>query len=58
MVSEEINYEELHKECRDFFLYFKGYVRGDSAPKRELINLFDKLEEIVFGKTKTESWAI
>lgn len=54
----EVDYEQWHKECRDFFLYFKGYVRGDSAPKRELINLFDKLENIVFGETKTQSWAI
>ena len=54
----EVNYELWHKKCRDFFLYFKGYVRGDTAPKRELINLLDELEVIVFGKAKTQSWAI
>ncbi len=56
--KEKINYEEWHKKCRDFFLYFSGYIRNDTTPRRKLINLFAELEEIVFGEPRTDSWAI
>ena len=56
MPPEEINYEEWHKKCRDFMLYFDGYVRGATTPIKKLITLFSELEEMVFGKTKTQSW--
>lgn len=48
-------YEKWHKKCRDFMLYFDGYVRGASTPIKKLITLLSELEELVFGETKTQS---
>jgi len=52
-----IDYEKWHKKCRDFMLYFDGYVRGATTPIKKLIVLFGDLEELVFGEEKTKSWA-
>lgn len=54
---KEIDYEEWYKKCHDFKLYFEGYVRHSAVPLRRYINLLSDLEKIVFGETKTHSWA-
>jgi len=58
MTPEKVDYKEWHKKCRDFYIFFDGYLRGDTTPQRKIIKLFTELEKIVFGKTKTQSWAI
>lgn len=56
--DKDIDYEEWHKKCRDFMLYFDGYVRGATTPIKKLITLLSELEEMVFGEVKTQSWAV
>lgn len=56
MTPKEIDYKEWHKKCRDIMLYFTGYTRGDTSPIKKLITLFSELEELIFGKTITQSW--
>ncbi|KKK79642.1 hypothetical protein LCGC14_2831440 [marine sediment metagenome] len=54
--KKEINYKEFHSLCKEFLLYFEGYVRDASSPMHRIITLYSNLEEVIFGKIKTHSW--
>jgi hypothetical protein len=49
-------YEEWYKRCRDFMLWYDGYVKSAGTAIHKLINLFGELEELTFGERMTISW--
>lgn len=55
--KREIDYKDFHRRCRDFLLYYEGYVRDASSPMHKIITFFSEIEEIVFGETKTKTWS-
>ena len=55
-VNRDIDIDELRRVLREFMIYFEGYTHHDETPLRKLLRLYLKIEEIVFGERKTESW--
>lgn len=50
-------YEDWHKKCKEFMIFFDGYSHNASYPMHKLRKLFAELEEMVFGEAKTQSWS-
>lgn len=51
-------YKEWHKKCRDFMLWYDGYIKGAGVPIHKLITLFGDIERLVFGRIMTQSWGL
>ncbi len=51
-----MNYEKWYGKLTNFLNWFDGYTRNSSYPLRKLTNLYERLEETVFGKVITRSW--
>ncbi len=52
----EINYKEFRKTLLDFKRYYDGYTRHEAYAHDELLKMFAKLEEVVFGEQKSNCW--
>ena len=53
---QNVNYKSFHELCKEFTLYFEGYVKSEPTPMLRIIKLFLNLEYVVFGDKQTKYW--